>query len=953
MMRKRFIPLFLLCLFVYLPCFSVQLDKGKHTGPRPIEIADILSWKYLGSSALSPDGHWFAYGISSRTGHRELIIRKIKEEKKYRFPINVSGIVFSKDAKWVAFTIRPLRMEEERLRKQNKNIYYKVGLVNLATGRKVEFDKVKRFSFSGERATWLALHKYPPETQEKNKDKPKGSTLILYELAPSKELSIGNVSEFAFDKTGRWLVWVIDTWDQIGNGIQLRKMDTGEIVSLESDKAFYSKLSWTEKGDGLIALKAKDDENNEGKLCSIVGVKDFSTGYPQKITFQQSEDRNFPEGMTISPNRSPEWTDDLGGFLFGIHSIKKKKDKREKQANEKKTADKSKTESIQEMLEEQPDLVLWHWLDKRLQSQQQVEEKEDKDFNYLCVYWIGEKKFIRLADEDLKEVIPAPNERWAIGLDNREYEYMSTLNGRVFCDFYVVDMKTGSRRLALKKNEKFTRPRWHFNLSPDGTHFLYYQDGHFYTCEMESGKKYNITQEVPASFINTEINYNLVNPPIQPFGWVKDGQSVLLYDNWDVWNVPVHGGKGVNLTANGKKEAIRYRKRFQLDPDEKGIDISGSVYFEAFGEWTKKSGIARIDSGKPGAKIFFWDDALYSRFLKAERSDTYLYSRETFDDFDIYITDSSLRKGKRMTNITSQQKEFLWSSGSILVDYTSTKGDKLQAALFLPANYEKGKSYPTVVHIYERRSLWINRYLAPGIGAASKSFYTSQGYAVLMPDIENRVNDPVTSAAWCVLPAIEAAIATGVVDRERIGIHGHSMGGWETAFLITQTDIFKAAAAGAPLTDIISMYGSIYGRTGGYNGALFENSQGRIDKNYCEDLEPFVRNSPVLHAQRVKTPLLILHNDKDGAVDWNQGVEYFNILRRLQKPVVMLQYRGEDHSLRKFANQLDYCIRMKEFFDHHLKGKSAPRWLEEGIPYLEREERFRERVKKLLESGIR
>jgi len=953
MKGKRCILLVLLCLFICFPGFSAQNEKEKHTKPHPIEIADILSWKYLGSSALSPDGHWFAYGISSRTGHLEVVIRKVKEEKEYRYPLNVSGITFSEDSKWLAFTIRPVRMEEERLRRQKKKIYYKVGFVNLATGKKVEFDKVQRFSFSGERATWLALYKYPPEAQEKVKNKPKGSILILYELVTSKELSIGNVSEFSFDKSGRWLAWTVDAWDQIGNGIQLRNIDTGQVLSLDSDKGFYSKLTWTEKGDGLIALKAKDDKNYEDKLYSIVGFKDFSTKHPQKITFQPYEDRNFPKGMTISPNRSPEWTDDLNGFLFGIHSIKKKKDKGETEVNEEKTSDKSKTASIQEMLEEQPDLVLWHWLDKRLQSQQQVEEKKDKDFNYLCVYWVGEKEFIRLADEELKEVIPAPKQRWAIGLDYSEYDYLSTLDGKVYCDFYIVDMKTGSRRLALKKNEKFPRPRWHYNVSPDGTHFLYYQDGHFYTYEMKSGKKYNISQNIPVSFVNKEINYNLVNPPIQPFGWAKDSSSVLLYDNWDVWNVPVHGGKGVNLTANGKKEAIRYRKRYQLDPDEKGIDISGSVYFEAYGEWTKKSGIARIDRGKPGAKIFFWDDALYSRFLKAKISDTYLYSRETFDDFDIYITDSSLRNGKRMTNITAQQKEFLWSSGSILVNYTSSKGNRLQAALFLPANYEKGKNYPTVVHIYERLSSWFNRYLGPGIGAVSKAFYTSQGYAVLMPDINNRVNDPAMSAVWCVLPAIEAAVATGVVDKDRIGIHGHSMGGWETAFLITQTDIFKAAAAGAPLTDLISMYGSIYGSTGGFNGALFERSQGRIDRNYCENLEPFVRNSPVLHAHKVKTPLLILHNDKDGAVDWNQGVEYFNILRRLRKPVFMLQYKGEGHSLRKFANRLDYCIRMKEFFDYYLKDKPAPEWLKDGIPHLGMQDHLKERAQKFPESKTR
>jgi dipeptidyl aminopeptidase/acylaminoacyl peptidase len=211
------------------------------------------------------------------------------------------------------------------------------------------------------------------------------------------------------------------------------------------------------------------------------------------------------------------------------------------------------------------------------------------------------------------------------------------------------------------------------------------------------------------------------------------------------------------------------------------------------------------------------------------------------------------------------------------------------------------------------------------------------------------------SAVWCVIPAVEAAVAAGIVDKDRIGLTGHSMGGWETAHLITQTDAFKAAVAGAPLTDLISMYGSIYGVTGTANAPIFESSQARMSRNYIENLEAFIRNSPVFHADKVKTPLLIMHNDNDGSVDWNQGVEYYNLLRRLEKPVVMLQYKGEGHSLQKFPNRLDYSLRVKEFFDHYLLGKAAPRWLEKGVSRLEMKDYLREQMKKyrdLLDKGI-
>jgi dipeptidyl aminopeptidase/acylaminoacyl peptidase len=301
--------------------------------------------------------------------------------------------------------------------------------------------------------------------------------------------------------------------------------------------------------------------------------------------------------------------------------------------------------------------------------------------------------------------------------------------------------------------------------------------------------------------------------------------------------------------------------------------------------------------------------------------------------------------GKKITDANPQQKDFLWSSGSKLIEYTSAKGDKLQGALFLPANYQPGKSYPTIVYIYEKLSQGLNSYTAPTTNGFNKSVYTSNGYAVLMPDIVYKVNDPGMSAVWCVLPALEAAIKTGVVDKDRVGIQGHSWGGYQTAFLVTQTDAFKAAIAGAPLTEMISMYYSIYWNSGGGNMAIFESSQGRFTGSPIDVTDAYVRNSPISHAKNVKTPLVILHNDKDGAVDFTQGIFYYNTLRRLQKPVVMLQYKGENHGLRVPANMKDYTVRMREFFDHYLKDKPAPKWWTEGVPLLKLKDELEERGK--------
>ncbi len=919
-------------------------------------VPEIMAWKTIRPAVISPDGNWFGYRLSPSEGNGEVTFRHTGEKREFRFPdgevplyASSGKIAFSDDSRWTAFTVLQKADAVKKLKKEKKSVHTHAALVNLDNGEKIEIADVKSFAFSGKNPGWIAFHKYMPDNQDKEKNKWEGSDLILYDLRTSHELNIGNVAAYAFDKAGRRLAWIVDAQGKSGNGLQVRDMESGVIRTLDSGKAVYKQISWTEKGDGLAVLKGIKDEDYENERFSVLGFSDLKSSPPSTITFAPEENTSFPEGMTVSPNRAPQWTEDLEGLLFGIHHLTKKEKpdtapddqgtKREDKGNE--DDNDAKNDDLDD--DELPGLVIWHWKDKRMQSMQQVQEKEDKDFSFLCIYRCKENKFIRLADDDLRDVTAAPKQRWGIGVDTRSYELKGNLDGRRYQDIYTLDLKTGIRKPAVE------RCRWFYGPSPDGTRFLYYADGHFLVYEMAEGRSVNITKDIPVSFVDTEDDHNVVKPPVRPLGWVKDGVSVLLSDNWDVWNVPVHGGEAVNLTVNGKAEGVRYRRRFKLDPEEKGIDLKGPVFFEAYEEWTKKSGIVCCKDGRPEVKRLLWGDALFS-LLKAKNADIYVYSRQTDREYgDYFATDGTLKKGRRLTDANPQQSEYLWSVGSRLVDYTSDKGDRLQASLFLPAEYEAGKSYPTIVYIYEKLSQRLNAYDVPRAYGFNKSVYTSRGYAVLMPDIVYRLNDPGMSAVWCVLPALKAAIDTGIVDPDRVGLHGHSWGGYQTSFLVTQTDMFKAAVAGAPLTNMLSMYSSIYWNTGSANQPIFESSQGRFKGGYWDNSEAYTRNSPVYFAEQVVTPLMILHNDKDGAVDWNQGIEYFNTLRRLGKPVVMLQYKGENHGLRIPANRKDYGIRMREFFDHHLRDHPAPAWLTEGVSHLDHEKHIKERTREILE----
>ena len=442
-------------------------------------------------------------------------------------------------------------------------------IVNLATSEKREYSRIRRFAFSGDASTWIALHRHSAPTVGSGaaegrgagaagqtsgsaaagaaSDRPRGTDLILRELASGQELSVGNVADFTFSKDGNLLAWTIDAQDKVGNGVQLRDMTRGTVAVLDSGNASYERIVWTEKGDGLSVLKGTEDRALRDKRYAVLGFTGFGAGTPQRAVYDPDTDKSFPTGMSISPNRNPQWTDDLQALTFGIHIPRKRDGAADAAETDQAATTRDEDEAgrpatpaaTNANADEKVDLVLWHWLDRRLQTQQEVQEAGDRSFSYLAEYRVQPKTFIRLADEDVRTVSLAPKQRFAIGQDDREYELLGNLDGRRFQDIYVIDMATGTRRLALK------RARWYNGPSPDGKSFLYYEDGNYHVYSMESGQTRNITAAAPISFVDSENDHNVVKPPAGSIGWTRDSASVLLTDNWDIWQVPVNGGSAV------------------------------------------------------------------------------------------------------------------------------------------------------------------------------------------------------------------------------------------------------------------------------------------------------------------------------------------------------------------------------------------------------------------------
>jgi dipeptidyl aminopeptidase/acylaminoacyl peptidase len=974
------------------PSASAARAGGKQFSP-----ADLRGWRSIRSPVLSNDGKWSAYVLAPNEGDANVVIRPVADGgRELRFPIGQvsaqafnpsatapsSSLVISDDSKWVAFTIYPTEAEAKRLRRDRKPAQNRVALVNLATGGKKEFDRIRRFAFAGEKPAYIALFGYAPEAPGGSAASASGAgaansdparqdaaDLVVYGLADGSMVNIGNVGGFGFDDTGNYLAYTIEAREEIGNGVQLRDLRTDVVRLLESDQALYRQLTWADSGFALSVLRGKPDSATKDTLYAVVAFTGIDAPAFRKLTFDPTRRSDFPAGMKVSPDRAPTLAEDLSAVFFGIREAKRAEPKGEQVAN----ADRggqgtsvvqagapgeggTRNQPHVEPNDETPSLVLWHWKDPRLQSQQLVQEQQDKQFSYLSEYRFAENRFVRLADEAMRSVTLLPHERAAFGMDSRAYDQPASYSGRRYVDVYTIDLGTGVRKQALKQSATpVTLP------APDGKQLLYWgEDGHYYVLDAATGETRNITKGVPANFADTEDDHNDLYPPaIFPVGWVKDGSAVLLSDNWDIWKVPTRSGSAANLTVNGRKDGIRYQRLYSFEPTTAGgrrvravrpfdgVDFTRSLYFGTYGERTKKEGLARVEPGnKAGARSLLLADAKYN-FMKAGDADVFLFTRQTSVDFpNYYVASVDFSNGRRITDANPQQKEFAWSSGARLITYVSAKGDTLQGALYLPANYEPGRKYPLLVTIYERRSNLLNAYQNPNeTSAPNRSVYTSRGYAVLDPDIAYKVNDPGMSAVWCVIPAVKAAIATGIVDSAKVGLWGHSWGGYQTAFLVTQTNLFHTAIAGAPLTDLVSMYSSVYWNTGETNQTIFESSQGRFKGNFIQNYDAYIRNSPAFHADKVTTPLVILHNDKDGAVDFNQGITYYNTLRQLGKEVILLEYVGENHGLRRAVNQKDYAIRMGEWFDHYLKGLPAPEWMTHGIPRLKMEEHLKERAR--------
>jgi dipeptidyl aminopeptidase/acylaminoacyl peptidase len=421
-------------------------------------------------------------------------------------------------------------------------------------------------------------------------------------------------------------------------------------------------------------------------------------------------------------------------------------------------------------------------------------------------------------------------------------------------------------------------------------------------------------------------------------GWTSNDESLLIYDRYDIWSYDPKGTRApVNLTKVGRQEKTTFRY-VKLDPEERSIDPNKEMMLSAFNETTKQSGFYKLSLKDGKLTKLIMDNYRFTGGVKAAKADKWLFTRESFREFpDVWVSDLNFGGLKKLTEANPQMKDYYWGTVE-LVTWNSLDNVPLTGMLYKPEGFDPKKKYPMITYFYEKESDNIHAHIPPTPlrSTINRATYVSDGYLVFVPDIVYKIGFPGESAYNAILPGVTSLIAKGFVDEKNIGIQGHSWGGYQTAHIVTRTNLFKAGEAGAPVANMISAYGGIRWESGQSRMFQYEHSQSRIGGTLWEKPMLFIENSPIFFADKIQTPLLLLANDNDGAVPWYQGIEMYMALRRLEKPVWMLNYNGEPHWPVKRENRMDFQIRMKGFFDYYLKGKEMPVWMKEGVPAIQK-----------------
>lgn len=929
-----------LVLLILLSCVQFAAISQQK---KAISFKDFDSWKDIENPIISDDGKWISFEINPQKGDGYLYIRNNKTGKKdsvsrgYDAKFSSGGEYLVFKIKSLADTIRKAKIAKKKdddLPKDSLGIYF------LLSGKIKKFQKLKSFKLAKEVTSdivFLAEKEKPakkdsleskdnaspqdttkaksmPKTKkEKTKKKDKKTdtgTLYIVDYLTQDVKSFNDVLDYSISENGAKLGFCTlkkDTVDSCSVVVYDFKSKNSKVQFKE--KGHATKITIDNKGNQFAFVYSADTVKN--KVFSLHYFKE-NTGAVSKLVDTLTE--GIQKGWSVSDNGDMYFSKNTSKLFFNLAT----------------RPDKEPKDTVPD--DEKFKLDLWSWRDSVLQPNQLVNLEKDAKKSFPAVYRLSENKAVQLGDINMPYVTVLQKGDLDIGLGFSYSPYAKLVSwiSNAYKDVFLVDLKTGSRKILLQKTQAVA------SISPNGKYVAWYEfaDSTWNAHILSSGKNVCLTKEIKAKFFDEE--NDLPGPP-DPYGivgWINDDKSVLIYDKFDIWICSPEGKEKFKCLTGGfgRKANIKFRY-VQTDKDALFVESSKPLLLKSSNETTKQEGFFKVEFSKTNPVELINGNYRFTSLVKAKNSENFVWRKGNFNEFpDVWFSDSEFKKAEKVSNANPQQSNYLWGTVE-LVKWTSFKGTALEGLLYKPEGFSKEKKYPMIVYFYEKNSDQLFQHYSPkpSRSVINITEYVSNGYMVFIPDIVYK-ESPGADAYDAIVSGTQHIVSLGGVNSEKIGLQGQSWGGYQVAHLVTRTNMYKAAMAGAAVCNMTSAYGGIRWTSGNSRMMQYEEGQSRIGGTLWSHREKFIENSPLFFADKVETPLLLMNNDADGAVPWYQGIEFFLALRRLDKKVWLLNYNGDDHNIKRRANAMDLNIRMKQFFDHYLKNEPAPEWMINGIP---------------------
>jgi dienelactone hydrolase len=932
---------------------------------RPLTQADWDRWRSISGAALTNDGRWAVYTIAPLVGDGELVIRSTSGTTEYRVPrgyvgrpnntpgglrpraanpeeeptgATIAPAQLTADSRYVTVLTYPSQAEFDAAARDRRRISTlqnrsDLAILRLSDGNLTTIPRVRSVRLPRHSGAWIAYVASDSATADSSArptagvTRPAtrrrfGTTMVLRNVASASEERIADVLDFVFDDSAKILAYSVVSRASERDGAYVRNLATGQTATLLTGRGDYDQIAVDRAGAQVAFVSNRDDFGKEHPAYTLyhAAVRD---GVARPAVAAASLN-----GMRVVESANVSFTRAGNAILFGIAPP----------LIDTLPADSLMGKSV---------FDLWHYKDPTLQPTQRLTAARDRNRSLRAIYHVASKKMVQLANDSIPQVSVSADGRVAVSGSSERYA-IQRMWGDDGNDVYLIDALTGQAKLLREKIS--SQPA----LSPEGRYVTFFDDGRWFVYTVASGRTTEVTAPLKGvSFARETHDRPEPAPSWGVAGWTRGDRSLLLYDRWDIWELDPTGARTPVMVTDslGRKNSVSLRLALggtggggfgggggggDAGNDEgRALDPAKPLLLRAFDEETKASGFYRDQLGvaKAPEKIVM-ADAAFGNVIKAASAEQYLLTRGTFVDFPNLYTGSSLASLTKISEANPQQRDVNWATVE-LVHWTSADGVPLKGLLFKPENFDPTKKYPLIAYFYEQLSQNRHNYVPPnGRNVINATHYASNGYLIFQPDIHYEEGYPGPSAMKSIVPGVQMLLARGYVDIKRLGLQGQSWGGYQALYMITQTKMFAAAMAGAPVVNMTSAYGGIRWGSGVARAFQYEKSQSRIGGSIWEYPTRFIENSPLFWLDKVTTPLLMMHNDADDAVPWYQGIETFVAMRRLGKEVYLINYNNDVHNPQGRANQKDIAMRMQQFFDHHLRGMPAPDWMRKGIPYL-------------------